>query len=325
MNLPSLRGNWVDLVILLIIIYFASEAFRIGFWSILANFISFLASLVVALWGFQYASHLLQSNFDIARSMSNAIGFFLIAIIFEGMMGYLTFLAVTKLPSSFTKKWWGKILAIVPGMGEGIVLVSFALTLFLALPIYPNIKSDITNSKIGGSLVSKTTILEARLDEILGGVIEDSLTYFTINPESHEVIPIITDRLELREEPEVEKKMFDLVNKERSDRGIAELDWYSEVVLVARVHATDMWERSYFGHVSPEGYDVGDRLEVAGINYTFAGENLAMAPTLITAHNGLMGSPGHRANILEPKFKRGAIGVIDNGVYGKMFVQVFTD
>jgi uncharacterized protein YkwD len=52
---------------------------------------------------------------------------------------------------------------------------------------------------------------------------------------------------------------------------------------------------------------------------------LALAPTLATAHTGLMNSEGHRANILEPKFKRVGIGVIDNGVYGKMFVQVFTD
>jgi len=70
---------------------------------------------------------------------------------------------------------------------------------------------------------------------------------------------------------------------------------------------------------------LGDRLDRAGIRYSFAGENLAMAPTLATAHNGFMNSEGHRANILEPKFRRGAVGVIDNGVYGKMFVQVFTD
>jgi len=46
---------------------------------------------------------------------------------------------------------------------------------------------------------------------------------------------------------------------------------------------------------------------------------------LSTAHNGLMNSEGHRANILEPEFRKIGIGVIDNGVYGKMFVQVFTD
>lgn len=48
-------------------------------------------------------------------------------------------------------------------------------------------------------------------------------------------------------------------------------------------------------------------------------------PTVIVAHNGLMNSEGHRANILSPEFSRVGIGVIDNGIYGKIFVQIFTD
>jgi uncharacterized protein YkwD len=86
-----------------------------------------------------------------------------------------------------------------------------------------------------------------------------------------------------------------------------------------------MWERKYFSHISPEGEDVGDRLDRHNINYFYAGENLALAPTTQTAHNGLMNSEGHRRNILEPQFRSVGIGVIDNGVYGKIFVQVFTD
>ncbi len=38
-----------------------------------------------------------------------------------------------------------------------------------------------------------------------------------------------------------------------------------------------------------------------------------------------MNSQGHKENILEVKFKKVGIGVIDNGYYGKMFVQVFSD
>jgi uncharacterized protein YkwD len=86
-----------------------------------------------------------------------------------------------------------------------------------------------------------------------------------------------------------------------------------------------MWRRNYFGHVSPEGHDAGDRLNAAEVSYQMAGENLALAPTLQSAHTGLMNSEGHRANILDPDFRRVGIGVIDNGYYGKMFVQVFTD
>jgi uncharacterized protein YkwD len=119
--------------------------------------------------------------------------------------------------------------------------------------------------------------------------------------------------------------MFSLVNSERRKMGLLELVWSDELAAVARSHAEDMWRRKYFSHYSPEGDDVGDRLNRANIYYTFAGENLALAPTLLTAHSGLMNSDGHRRNILESQFRKIGIGVIDNEIYGKMFVQVFTD
>ncbi|KKR60955.1 MAG: hypothetical protein UT99_C0004G0001, partial [Candidatus Curtissbacteria bacterium GW2011_GWA2_40_31] len=87
----------------------------------------------------------------------------------------------------------------------------------------------------------------------------------------------------------------------------------------------DMFKRGYFSHYSPEGKDVGDRLEDSSINYSLAGENLALAPDVIRAHNGLMNSEGHRRNILDPAFSKIGIGAIDGGVYGKMFTQVFTN
>ena len=61
------------------------------------------------------------------------------------------------------------------------------------------------------------------------------------------------------------------------------------------------------------------------IKFISAGENLAYAPTVEIAHQGLMNSPGHRENILRPSFGRVGIGVIDGGVYGKMFTQDFAD
>lgn len=327
MNFPSFGGNWIDLIIIAVIIYFASEAFRIGFWAILANFVSFFASLFVALWGYQYASALLQDNFALSRSSSNAVGFFLTAVIAEGVMSYLTVLSVRKMPTGLFKKWWGKALALIPGAGEGLILISFILTLFLTLPIYPKVKADITESKMGGAIIRETSGLEAKIDDIFGGVIEDSLTYLTVRPGSQESIPLTTTVLErgLEVDEESEEEMFLLINQERRKRGIPELTLRSEVIPVARAHARDMWERSYFGHVNPDGEDVGDRLNNAGVSYSLAGENLALAPTLVTAHNGLMESTGHRENILDINFRRVAIGVIDNGIHGKMFVQIFTD
>lgn len=319
------QGNWIDLVILVVILFFVSEAIRVGFWIILADFLSFLLSLLIALRGYQFASGLLRTYFSLSHSISNALGFLFMAVIAEGFLGFALSFLIRKIPYKFWKGVWSRIAAIFPGIGEGLILSSFILTLVLAFPLDPRIKSDITSSAIGSHLVRQTSGAEAKINEIFGGVIEDTLTFLTVKPQSQEVVPLSVDKRQLTIDEASEQGMLSLVNEERAKRGIGELVWEQRLAVVARTHATDMWERSYFGHISPEGEDVGDRLNKAGIKYQVAGENLALAPTLQTAHQGLMNSEGHRANILDADFEKIGIGVIDNGVYGKMFVQVFTD
>ena len=324
---PSLIGNYIDLIIILILIYFAIEAIRVGFWVILADFIAFLGSLLISLRAYKLMATLLRNYIALPISVANALGFLIVAIVTEGILGYFLGHLIARLPDKIfkSKHKSSKLLAVIPALGEALVLIAFILTLTLGLPIKPAIKKDITDSKLGSAILNKTTRVEKAINEVFGGVIEDSLTYLVVKPGSKESIPLEVESLTLAADEASEASMFNLVNEERRKQGVNELSWNSDVVVVARSHAKDMWERRYFGHVSPDGEDVGDRLEKDGIKYAIAGENLALAPTVTTAQNGLMNSEGHRANILEPKFKKVGIGVIDNGVYGKMFVQVFTD
>ena len=323
MNL--LQGNWVDLVIIFIVIFFLSEAITLGFWIILVDFVSFLGSLLISLRGYQFASSILRQNFSLSHSISNALGFLFTAVLSEAILSIALIRLVKKLPDKYLHAKWNKALSLLPAFGQAIIIISFILTLVIALPIRPKIKADVERSRIASFLIQRTAGIEKILNEVFGGVIEDSLTHLTIKPGSRESVPLEVEKHELSVDSASEAEMLNLVNQERRKRGVSELTLRQEVLPIARAHAKDMWEREYFSHVSPEGKDVGDRLDEAGIRYRIAGENLALAPTLSTAHTGLMNSEGHKANILEPKFKRVGIGVIDNGVYGKMFVQVFTD
>lgn len=320
-----LNGNYIDLIIIAILIYFASEAFRHGFWVILSDFISFFGSLVLSLRFYDPISDFLKLNFDLNLSVAKAIGFLVAAIIFESALGYICGYLIHKLPEKIKKHKVNNLLGIIPGIGEGFILVSALLVLIIALPVRPQVKNDITESQMGSILLSKTAIFETAVNEVFGGVINESLTYFTVNPGSGESISLEVDSLKLSVDEKAESDMFSKINIERRKLAIPELVWEPSIVPVARGHARDMWERKYFAHVSPDGKDVGDRLQISKIEYSFAGENLALAPTTITAHNGLMNSKGHRENILDPRFKKVGVGVIDNGVYGKMYVQVFTD
>ena len=98
-----------------------------------------------------------------------------------------------------------------------------------------------------------------------------------------------------------------------------------ELTEVARKHSADMFARGYFAHYTPEGRDPFDRMREANVRFVTAGENLALAPTVMLAHQGLMDSPGHRANILRPEFGRVGIGAALADGRGRMFTQNFAN
>lgn len=320
-----LKGNYIDLIIILVLIYFASEAWRHGFWVILVDFISFLGSILISLSFYKYIALFLRSNFSLSSSLSNAIGFLAMAVVTEGILGFILAQFLRLIPKKLRENILLRMAAVIPAIGEGFILIAFILTLAVAFPIKPEIKSDIVRSRLGGEILAKTVTLEKTVSEIFGGVIEDSLTYLTVKPGSRETISVPTASNDLRADTESAKEMFGLVNNERNKLGITQLIWSDKIAKVAQDYAFYMWRNHYFGHISLDGKDVGDRLKAAGINYSVAGENLALAPTVITAEGGLMNSQGHRENILNTEFKKAGIGVVDNGIYGKIFVQVFTD
>ncbi|MGQ9823835.1 MAG: CAP domain-containing protein [Desulfotomaculales bacterium] len=120
-----------------------------------------------------------------------------------------------------------------------------------------------------------------------------------------------------------EQKMVELVNQERAKYGLAPLKVNMELVRVARLKAQDMVENNYFSHTSPTYRSPFEMMKQFGISYWTAGENLAGAPSVEVAHQSLMNSSGHRANILNPSFTQVGIGVAEGNVYGKIFVQMF--
>jgi uncharacterized protein YkwD len=126
-------------------------------------------------------------------------------------------------------------------------------------------------------------------------------------------------------DPEAEQRMLELVNQERQRAGLGQLVFDTALRDVARGHSQEMFERSYFSHISPVTGSPADRITRAGIMPRLLGENLAYAPNVLIAHEGLMNSPGHRENILRPQYGRVGIGVIRSQFRGSMYTQNFRD
>ena len=120
-----------------------------------------------------------------------------------------------------------------------------------------------------------------------------------------------------------EAQLLNLINQERTSRGLSPLQTDSELIRVARMKSQDMVDNNYFSHYSPTYGYFSTMLRNEGIDYRAAGENIATAPSVSSAHQALMNSPGHRDNILRSGYTHVGIGIVQGGSGGKMFTQIF--
>lgn len=108
-----------------------------------------------------------------------------------------------------------------------------------------------------------------------------------------------------------------LVNQERTQRGLRPLRVNRRLSNAAARHARDMVARDYFSHDTLGGGDFVRRIRAAGYvaprSYPSLGEDLAAGSGDLGSAREIvkawMESPGHRANILNRKFRELGIGV----------------
>jgi len=112
------------------------------------------------------------------------------------------------------------------------------------------------------------------------------------------------------------QRAFDLVNHERTTRGIAALE--NDLVLNAKAQA---WAEVLAGRRTLSHSSLSDGVPAGWVRLT---ENVGRGGSADAVHAGLMGSPSHRANVLDRRVSRvglGAARASDGALY---VVQVFS-
>ena len=145
-------------------------------------------------------------------------------------------------------------------------------------------------------------------------------TSLTVDP-SLEEGPVTTTE-------DAEKKLLGLVNRDRMAAGLSALQWDEGVARVARGHSEEMRRTKNVAHISPTTGSAADRVRAAKIKTAVVLENVARAYGVGEAHQGLMNSPGHRANVMSATATNLGIGaVFGEEVSGRreiFITQVFT-
>ncbi len=123
----------------------------------------------------------------------------------------------------------------------------------------------------------------------------------------------------------VQQQILALVNVERKKANLQPLTLNSKLSQAAQNHTNDMVSKSYFSHTSPSGGTMVSRVNATGYVYSTIGENIAAGSSTATATmTQWMNSPGHRANILNPKFRELGVGYAPSkDQYRHYWTQVF--
>lgn len=139
----------------------------------------------------------------------------------------------------------------------------------------------------------------------------------------------------------LQQQMLKLINEARAAEGLDAVIWDPVAADAGMLHAQDMIDRDYFSHWNPEGFGPEHRITLAGGRHAVfenvharvttwsdgspaAIEDWPMA--IAEAHQGLLDSPGHRENIMDPAHTHLGIGMAyDEDVGEFRLAQEFTN
>lgn len=103
--------------------------------------------------------------------------------------------------------------------------------------------------------------------------------------------------------------LFDLVNADRLEHGLSDLEPDPELAAVALDHSRDMRDAGFFGHVSPDHGSIEDRTDHIG-GLKKVSEVIALASSPQRAFGNLLSSPAHAAILRDPALTHMGVGKV---------------
>jgi len=107
-----------------------------------------------------------------------------------------------------------------------------------------------------------------------------------------------------------ERRVFELVNRERAMHRLPSLIWHDGAAFVAREHSIDMHDNNFMRHTGSDGSNIRQRLERGCIkNATSLNASIAggwLTPEAVV--EAWMDSPVYRPNILRREFTHTGVG-----------------
>jgi len=165
---PGLKINLLDIIIVVIVVYYSIEGYALGFVLAFFDLLSFIISFFLALKYYFVIASLLVEYSNLHIGFAYALGFFIIAffseifinIFFRYAVGFIPRLPIRHKSIRGFLSGLNHFLGVVPGIASALLVLAFLLTVIVSLPSSPLIKRLVTGSEIGSVLIANTSMFE---------------------------------------------------------------------------------------------------------------------------------------------------------------------
>jgi uncharacterized membrane protein required for colicin V production len=168
--------NFLDVLIILLVVAFGLIGYWRGFFNSLAGFLSFVLAAFVAFLTYHQVGKFLSGPFGLSLNLAELVTFFLLFVI----LSILFFLLAIFLAQKIYKGrlyLLDKILGIPAGLLEGIILTCVILILLSVLPQSWGIGKTLQGSKFTSFLTHKTSALYQRVKGEFASKIPGLISY----------------------------------------------------------------------------------------------------------------------------------------------------
>jgi uncharacterized membrane protein required for colicin V production len=316
--------NPVDVGILIIVGISAVAGLRRGFLLGLIDLVGFALALVVAARLTDSVAAPLR-EWGIGEPLASGAAFIIAAVVslaVIGLAGRVILSPLGAISATTPLGWVNSVLGLLPGALRGLLIAALLVLLLTALPTEFGLSRPLATSRLAPPTAA---VGEEALETGLAwaGIDPWDLGVFTQPPIAGAIDLPFSGITDLEIDDAAQELLFSLINQERSSAGLTPLQRDPALAEVARRHSREMFRLGEFSHVSPTTGSPADRIAVANPDYVLSGENIALAQTAQAAHDGIMGSPPHRANVLNPGFTHVGVGALRHAEHGLMVTEEF--
>lgn len=156
---------WIDLGIILLLLFFLVRGYQQGLIRQAMTLIGLILGLKIASEQYLYLSTIIQTEFNLSQNLSNTLGFvalFVGVVLITNIVGW----ALSKMTSLLFLSFLDRGIGAVIGLVKGGIMVYVILLLVSQVP-YQMVIEQLDKSILAKDLLALTPYIEQNLDKII--------------------------------------------------------------------------------------------------------------------------------------------------------------